>query len=113
MPTRIIDLPKAEWRARCLADTRKCGELSMHLDMRREDGDSPEAMSVGQILAEAADCLSYYSDGTAADACEDGCTRALRERRELRAFIKRWSDRLQQRKAVNMARAAARAAAAN
>ena len=99
MPTRIIDLPKEKWHARCLADANKIGELSMHLDMRREDGDPPEEMTVAQIVEECRDCLSYYEDGTAADACEDGDPQALRERRELRAFIKRWTERIRQRAA--------------
>jgi hypothetical protein len=100
MPKRIIDLPKAEWRARCLADARKIFELSLHLDMCAEDGNVPELMSVRQIVEEARDCLSYFENGTAADLIEDGDRRALKDRRELRAFISRWLPRLQARAAA-------------
>lgn len=94
MPKKISELPKAEFRARCLADANRIGELSMHLDMCREDGDPPEQMTVRRILCEARDCLSYFENGTAADACEDGDRQALRDRRELRAFIRKWEPRL-------------------
>lgn len=97
MAKRIIDLPKAAWRAKCLADANKVRELSLHLDMCREDGNPPEQMTVRQILKEAEDCLSYFSDGTAADACEDGDKQALRDRRELRAFLNKWVPRFKAR----------------
>jgi hypothetical protein len=100
MPKRIIDLPKAEWRARCLSDANAIRELSLHLDMCREDGDPPEQMSVRRIVEEARDCLSYFSDGTAADACEDGDRQALKDRRELRAFLRKWIPRLETRAAA-------------
>jgi hypothetical protein len=100
MPKRIIDLPKVEWRARCLADANAISELSLHLDMCREDGDPPEQMTVRKILAEARDALSYYENGTAADSCEAGDKQALKDRRELRAFITKWTPRLEARAAA-------------
>lgn len=100
MSKRIIDLPVAEWRARCLADANAIGELSLHLDLCREDGDPPEQMSVPRILTEARDCLSYFHDGTAADACEDGDRQSLNDRRQLRAFIAKWQPRLEARRVV-------------
>ena len=100
MPKRIIDLSTAEWRARCLADANAIRELSLHLDMCREDGDPPEQMTVRRILCEARDALSYYENGTAADACEDGDRQALKDRRELRAFIAKWQPRLEARAAT-------------
>ena len=100
MPKRIIDLPKAEWRARCLADANTIRELSLHLDMCREDGDPPEQMTVRRILCEARDALSSFENGTAADACEDGNRQALQDRRELRAFLRTWIPRLEARAAA-------------
>lgn len=95
MSKRIVDLSKVEWRAACLTAANKVRELSFHLDMCREDGDPPEQMSVQQILEEARDCLSYFSDGTAADSCKDGDKQALKDRRELKVFIAKWEKRLQ------------------
>jgi len=108
MATRIIDLPKSEWRARCLADANKCGELNLHFQMLEDDGEDVDAMPVARILKEARYALEFFEDsGTASDECERGDRQALRERREMQRFVAKWSKLHTERVALLAAREAA------
>ena len=98
MPKRIIDLSETEFHRRCLRDARGVFELSEHLTMCAEDGFPPEKMSVAEIIEEAREALSYYEDGgLAAEECDRGDKRALQDRREMRAFLRKWQPRLSAR----------------
>ena len=101
MPKRIIDLSEIEFHGRCLRDARGVFELSEHLTMCSEDGFPPEKMSVAEIVEEAREALSYYEDGgLAAEECERGDKQALKDRSELRAFLRKWIPRLEARAAA-------------
>lgn len=97
----IPSLPLTEWRAACLADTRKCDELLHHFGELKDYGDTPEDWSVPQLLSEAKYCLDFYENGgCAADECDSGNKQTLRERRQLRWFCTKWSKLLTQRQAL-------------
>ena len=89
------------------SDADKCDEMQNTFDNNEADGYPREKMTASDILREAENALEFYFTGSIAEECADGNKQALKEKRQLLWFTRKWKKILSDRRLWKAASAAA------